>query len=310
LGYDTLRPWDTQVDPLGRDPLRPFETVAVLAEKAETIFQQVDPELGEYFATMRRESLLDLDNRKGKAPGGYCTGFPVTGRPFIFQNAVGVEGDVRTLLHESGHAFHGFERQKLPYIQQRSSPMEFNEVASMAMELIAAPYLEASKGGYYADADANRARMNHLEGIIAFWPYMAVVVAFQHWIYTHHDTATDPDNCDAKWNELWGRFMKGVDHTGLEQYIPNRWRRQLHIFRVPFYYVEYGLAQLGAVQVWANALQDPAKTLGQYRQALALGGTVTLPELYRTAGAKLAFDAGTLGEAVHLIETTLEKLGG
>ncbi|MCB9456468.1 MAG: M3 family oligoendopeptidase [Anaerolineaceae bacterium] len=308
LGYDALRPWDTQVDPLGRDPLRPFSTVAVLAEKAETIFQQVDPELGEYFATMRRENLLDLDNRKGKAPGGYCTSFPVEGRPFIFQNAVGLQGDVRTLLHEAGHAFHNFERANLRYLQQRFSPMEFSEVASMAMELIAAPYLEASKGGYYADGDANRARIDHLEGIIEFWPYMAVVVAFQHWIYTNHETATNPDKCDEKWNELWERFMKGVDFSGLEQYIPNRWRRQLHIFRLPFYYVEYGLAQLGAVQVWANALQDPAHALRQYRQALALGGTVTLPELYRTAGARLAFDAATLGEAVSLIEKTLESL--
>lgn len=308
LGLETVRPWDTDVDPMNREPLKPFDSIDEFEQRTEAIFKQVDPELGSQFATMRTEKLLDLGNRKGKGPGGYCTGFPVSERPFIFQNAVGVDRDIRTLLHEAGHAFHGFARYELPYAQQMGSPMEFNEVASMAMELLAMPYITEDNGGYYTAAEAARSRIGHLEGIIKFWPYMAVVVEFQHWIYANHDEATNPDACDAKWLEIWNRFMTDIDFSGYEDYILNRWRRQLHIFRVPFYYIEYGLAQLGAVQVWANALKDQAAALSQYRDALALGGTVTLPQLYETAGAKLAFDADTLRIYIDLIEGTIGEL--
>lgn len=308
LGLETLRPWDTDIDPQGREPLMPFDSIEAFQQRAESIFMQVDPELGQQFRTMRTENLLDLGNRKGKGPGGYCTGFPISKRPFIFQNAVGLDRDIRTLLHESGHAFHGFARYELPYAQQMQSPMEFNEVASMAMELLASPYITEDNGGFYNEVDAARSRIDHLKKIISFWPYMAVVVEFQHWIYSHHDEATDPANCDAKWLELWDRFMKGVDFSGYEDFILNRWRRQLHIFRYPFYYIEYGLAQLGAVQVWANALQDQAKALQQYRDALALGATVTLPQLYEVAGGRLAFDAETLKTYIDLIEKTIGEL--
>ncbi|MCA9892653.1 MAG: M3 family oligoendopeptidase [Anaerolineae bacterium] len=308
LGLEKVRPWDTDVDPMNREPLKPFDSIDEFEQRTEAIFKQVDPELGSQFATMRTEKLLDLGNRKGKGPGGYCTGFPISERPFIFQNAVGVDRDIRTLLHEAGHAFHGFARYELPYAQQMGSPMEFNEVASMAMELLAMPYITEDNGGYYTAAEAARSRIGHLEGIIKFWPYMAVVVEFQHWIYANHDEATNPDACDAKWLEIWNRFMTDVDFSGYEDYILNRWRRQLHIFRVPFYYIEYGLAQLGAVQVWANALKDQAAALSQYRDALALGGTVTLPQLYETAGARLAFDADTLRTYIDLIEGTIGEL--
>ncbi|MAU13596.1 MAG: M3 family oligoendopeptidase [Anaerolineaceae bacterium] len=308
LGLETLRPWDTDVDSLNREPLKPFDSIDEFERRTEGIFKQVDPELGGQFATMRSEKLLDLGNRKGKGPGGYCTAFPISERPFIFQNAVGVDRDIRTLLHEAGHAFHGFARYELPYAQQMRSPMEFNEVASMAMELLAMPYITTENGGYYSDAEAARSRIGHLQGIVKFWPYMAVVVEFQHWIYANHDEATDPAACDAKWLELWGRFMKGIDYSGYEDFILNRWRRQLHIFRYPFYYIEYGLAQLGAVQVWGNALKDQATALSQYRDALALGGTVTLPQLYETAGAKLAFDADTLRTYINLLESTINEL--
>jgi oligoendopeptidase F len=308
LGYETLRPWDTQVDPLGRDALKPYATIDELIDRTEAIFQQVDPDLGNYFSTMKNENLLDLDNRKGKRPGGYCTYFPVSERPFIFMNAVGLDGDVRTLLHEAGHAFHGMSNQT-SYQMQRRAPMEFNEVASMAMELLAVPYITHAKGGYFNEDDARRYCIDHLDKIINFWAYMAVVVAFQDWIYTHHDDATNPDNCDAKWLELWKLYQGGVDWTGYEDFIVNRWRQQLHIFLYPFYYVEYGLAQLGAVQVWANALQNQADALAQYRAALKLGGTVTLPELFQTAGAKLSFDAATLKAAVDLIEQNMTAMG-
>lgn len=308
LGVDTLRPWDLDVDPLGRTPLQPFRTVDELKKISASIFNRVDPQLGNYFDTMVKEDLLDLDNRKNKAPGAFCTSYPMIKRPFIFANAVGMHTDLQTTLHESGHAFHNFETSSLPYIQQRFAGLEFAEVASMGMELLASPYLAKSQGGVYSDADAARARIEHLESDILFWPYMAVVDAFQHWVYENPDAAMEPSNCDAKWSELWNRFMVGVDWSGLEPEMMTGWHRKLHIHQVPFYYVEYGLAQLGAVQVWANSLQDQAQAVKQYRSALALGGTQSLPKLFAAAGAKFAFDAGTLGTFVGLIEATVEKL--
>lgn len=308
LGVETLRPWDLDVDPLNRAPLKPFQQVDELELKSESIFHRVDSELGDYFAIMRREKLLDLDNRKGKAPGGYCTNFAAAKRPFIFMNAVGLHVDVQTILHESGHAFHDFERNRLPYHQQRRVTSEFAEVASMTMELLASPYLDGADG-FYSKSDAARARIEHLEKNILFWPYMAVVDAFQHWVYENHAAAMDPSNCDKKWSEQWDRFMRGIDMSGLEADMANGWQRKLHIFELPFYYVEYGLAQLGAVQVWANALKNQAAAVKSYRHALALGGTAGIPKLFETAGAKFAFDAKTLGEAVGLMERTIEELG-
>ena len=228
--------------------------------------------------------------------------------PFIFMNSVGLHDDVQTLLHEGGHAFHVFETAALPYHQQLSVGMEFAEVASMAMELLSAPYLPSSQGGFYADADAARARIEHLEGTILFWPYMAVVDAFQHWVYEKPQAASDPANCDAQWDALWLRFMPGVDWSGLEQERMTGWQRKLHIFQVPFYYIEYGLASLGAIQVWRNAIQDQAGAVAAYRKALALGGTVPLPVLYDTAGARFAMDSAILRQAVELAETTIDKL--
>jgi oligoendopeptidase F len=309
LGMDSLRPWDTEFDrnPIHLPALHPFQDVAELITKSERIFRHVDPQLGQYYSTLRAEGLLDLDSRKGKAPGGYCTDFPITQRPFIFMNAIGVRDDVRTMLHESGHAFHVFETNHLPYVQQLQVTMEFAEVASISMELLAAPYLSEAHGGFYTYREGARDRVEHLERIILFWPYMAVVDAFQHWAHTH-PAGIDPAACDAKWTELQQRFMPGVDWSGLETEMMTGWHRKLHIHTDPFYYVEYGLAQLGAVQVWRNALQDQAASLANYRKALALGGTRSLPELYQTAGAKFAFDAETMREAVELIETTIEQL--
>ncbi len=308
LGVDTLRPWDIYVDPLGRPPLHPFDRVDELVTKTAAIFHQVDPQLGGYFDLMVRENLLDLENRKNKAPGGYSTPYAMVRKPFIFMNAVGLHDDVQTLLHEGGHSFHVYETAGIRYSQLLEIGMEFAEVASMGMELLASPYLEASRGGFYTPAEAARARIELLEEEITFWPYMAVVDAFQHWVYANPVKAMDPAQCDAAYAQLYRRFMPGVDWSGLEDSMVTRWQRQLHIHENPFYYVEYGMAQLGAVQVWRNALSDQTGAVRAYRHALSLGGSVTLPELYQAAGARLAFDAGTLGEAVALMESKIEEL--
>jgi oligoendopeptidase F len=308
LGLPSLRPWDTEVDVTGKPPLRPYRDLQHLEDGVEAIFRRVDPELAGYFAIMRREGLLDLDNRKGKAPGGYCTEFPAARRPFIFMNAVNLHDDVQTLLHEGGHAFHVFETSRLPYIQQKEVGLEFAEVASMSMELLGAPYLTQDQGGFYTPPEAARARVEHLEGIIRFWPYMAVVDAFQHWVYEQPQAASDPASCDASWGELWDRFMPGIDWSGLEPEKATGWQRKAHIHQVPFYYIEYGLAQLGALQVWRNSLTDPAGAVAAYRQALSLGGTAPLPQLYSAAGARLAFDAGTFQEVIDLMEKTIADL--
>ncbi len=308
LGLDTLRPWDLEVDPLGRAPLQPFENVAELEDKCAAIFHQVDLQLGEYFETMRREGLLDLDNRKGKAPGGYCMPYYFSRRPFIFANCVGVHDDVQTMLHEGGHAFHTFESADLPYFHQMDPPMEFAEVASMGMELLASPYLTAEHSGFYSAGEAARARIEFLERAIQFWPYMAVVDAFQHWVYGNPGSASEPENCDARWAELWERFMPGVDWSGLETGLSTGWQRKQHIHQVPFYYVEYGLAQLGAVQVWRNALDDQSGAVRAYRKALAKGGMLPLPQLFALAGARFAFDEQILRQAVGLMEGTIAAL--
>jgi oligoendopeptidase F len=188
--------------------------------------------------------------------------------------------------------------------------MEFAEVASMSMELLASPYLTQSQGGFYTAKEAARARIEHLESFILFWPYMAIVDAFQHWVYEHPTQASDAAECDACWAGLERRFRPGIDWSGLEDVLSTGWHRKLHIHTLPFYYVEYGLAQLGAVQVWGNALKDQAKSVANYRKALALGGTVRLPELYQAAGAHLSFEASALKDAVDLLETTTTQLEG
>ncbi|MCA9966541.1 MAG: M3 family oligoendopeptidase, partial [Anaerolineales bacterium] len=206
--------------------------------------------------------------------------------------------------------FHVFETADLPLIWQAEPPMEFCEVASMSMELLAAPYLTKDQGGFYTAEEAARARIEHLEGIITFWPYMAVVDAFQHWVYTHPDEALDSANCDATWDALWQRFMTGVDWSGYEAMRETGWHRKLHIFGVPFYYVEYGMAQVGAVQVWRNSLVDQATAVKNYRHALSLGSTVPLPELFAAAGAEFRFDEPMLRELVELVEGTIARLEG
>ena len=310
LGLDVLKPWDLSVDTLNRDPLEPFEDASELEEKCHNIFKAVDKDLGNHFNIMREQKLLDLANRKGKAPGGYCTEYYHRRLPFIFMNAVGTHSDVQTMLHEGGHAFHVFESDQLPYSSQREVGMEFAEVASMAMELLAAPYITEEHGGFYNSNDANRARIEHLEKTIMFWPYMAVVDGFQHWAYTNPNEAMNPDNCDAEWTRLWKRFQTfdDLDSSEFDDIIATGWHNKLHIYHVPFYYVEYGMAQLGAIQVWGNALKNQKEAVEKYRYALSKGGNATLPDLFEAAGAKFAFDEDMLTYAVNLVDNQIKEM--
>jgi oligoendopeptidase F len=302
LGLDSLRPWDLSVDPLGRPPLRPFADAEHLASGTAAIFADIDPELGGQFAYMREHGLLDLANRKGKAPGGYQTTLEGDRLPFIFMNAVGVDGDLRTLLHEGGHAFHSLASRAEPLAAYREAPIEFCEVASMAMELLGA----RNTSVFYGDADAERSYRQLLEGIVLILPWIATVDAFQHWIYAHPDHTRDERR--AAWDGLLDRFGGLVDWTGHEAVRSSSWHRQLHIFLYPFYYIEYGIAQLGALQVWRASLGDRRGAISAYRRGLAVGGARPLPELFRASGIELGFDQATLEPLTVAIRDELGRL--
>jgi oligoendopeptidase F len=310
LNIDKVRPWDllNNQTTFSLPAIKAFETEEEFISRVGDIFNRLDPVLGGYYQTMRENQLFDLMNRKGKGPGGFCTTFATVGQPFIFMNATGKSADVRVLFHESGHAFHDFEIFNLPYHHQWRTDMEFAEVASTAMELLSEPYLAKDMGGFMSTENAARTRLLNLEEKLLFWPYMAVVVAFQHWVYENHKEGKNPAACDAKWSTLVDEYMPGIDWSGYEDVKMTGWHRKLHIHQEPFYYIEYGLAALGAFQIMQNARQDQAKAIQDYRRALALGGTVSLPELYRASGANLSFDAQTLGDVVELIEENLANL--
>ena len=306
LAVDTLRPWDIAVNPYRSAPLRPFRTGEELARGVRRIMGALDPALGAHVQTMIDERLLDLESRKGKAPGGYCDTLHVRGRPFIFMNAAGVLEDINTLLHESGHAFHAFAAHALPYVWQRHPGAEAAELASMTMELLAARHL-GPPSGMLSEQDAAIARLEHLEDLLASLPHIASVDAFQSWIYTSGE-GHDRNARDAAWLRIRSRFEQGVDWSGLTQERVARWPRQLHIYLYPFYYIEYGLAQLGALQVWRNHRQDGPEAVGAYRRFLSLGATRPLPELYRAAGASLIFDAAGMRPLIDLVEEEMESL--
>lgn len=314
LGLDRLRPWDyiperrLIVETGDAPPLKPYDQEADLVTTTQSMVERVDPALGRYFQTMADEQLLDLTTRPGKALGGYCSTLALRWRPFIFMNGVGLHDDILTITHEAGHAFHVFETAALPLVWQTESPMEFCEVASMSMELLSAPYWTKANGGFYTASEAARARIDHLEGILLFLPYMAVVDAYQHWVYTHPQESLSAEACDDAWDRTWNRFLPGVDWTGWEEARRSGWHRKPHIFESPFYYIEYGLAQVGALQVWRNSLTDQAGTVAAYRRALSCGGTKTLPQLFEAAGIEFRFDKAMLDGLVHLVEETVEKL--
>jgi oligoendopeptidase F len=308
LGLTAVRPWDLAVDAWREQSAVPYRNVGELQETAARIFTAVDPVLGGEFRTMMTEGLLDLESRPGKAPGGYCDTLHARGKPFVFMNAAGVAEDITTLLHEAGHCFHAFASATRPFIWQRNPGAESAELASMSMELLASPHL-AQPTGYYAEADALSARLEHLEDVLQSLAHIASVDAFQSWVYTSPDGGNAAAR-DAAWLTLRARFDPGVDWTGLEQERVSRWYRQLHIFLYPFYYIEYAIAQIGALQVWRNARRDQKDAVAAYRRFLALGATRPLPELYAEAGVEFSFDAGLLGELVAMVEEEMARLRG
>jgi len=302
LQVDPLRPWDLAVDPYNRPPLHPFVGGTELAEKCSIVFHKLSPELGSQFDQMIRAGWLDLESRKGKAPGGYQATFDEARHPFIFMNAVGLHRDVETLLHEGGHAFHALACQEEPLVAYRHTGMEMAEVASMGMELLAMDHLDV----FYQGDDLKRARREQLEGIISVFPWIATIDAFQHWLYLH------PQHSRAQrtqaWLELMDRFGGIESWAGYEVNREALWQRQLHLFGVPFYYIEYGIAQIGALQLWQNARRDKREALRKYREALALGGSRPLPELWKAAGLKFDFSANTLKPLVDAVLAELETL--
>ncbi len=305
LGLKSLRPWDVNVDPLGRQPLKPFDTSdeARLIGKCQDIFTKLDPQLGRNFGKLNEHKYIDLLSRDGKAPGGYQSTLEESGEPFIFMNAAGMHRDVTVLLHEGGHAFHAQAAAAEPLVFLRSAPMEFCEVASMGMELLGNEFLEE----FYGPADADRARQRHLIEVLEGLPWIATIDAFQHWLYTHpgHSRAER----SATWVSLMNRFKAagvGVDYAGLEENLTARWQAQLHLFHLPFYYIEYGIAQLGALQLWMKAREDPQRALANYQAALKLGGTRPLPELFTAAGLSFDFSEKTIRP---LVQAVLDEIG-
>ncbi len=297
----SLRPWDMSVDPLGRPPLQPFKNSNELQDGVEKIFRIIDSRLGESFGSIRK--MMDLDSRDGKAPGGYQTTFEEKRIPFIFTNAAGIQEDITTLLHEGGHAFHTLSCRRQPMIWYRHASMEFSEVASMTQELFGSPYLDVF---YVNKEDANRAIIKQLEHVADIFPWVAAVDSFQHWIYTHPNHTADERA--EQWLKISERFEAGLDWSGINPDIRKYlWHRQLHIFEVPFYYIEYAIAQLGALMLYRIYKNDPKQAVGQYTNALSLGGSRPPQELFKAAGINMDFSYENLSSLMEMIESEIEE---
>lgn len=304
LGKDLLKPWDTEVDPTGKAPLKPFETGKELLAGAVDMFNELDPFFADCLKTMDKEGYLDLDSKHGKSPGGYNYPLYESGIPFIFMNAAGAQRDVVTMVHEGGHAVHSFLSRDLELTGFKSLPSEVAELASMSMELLTMD----KWGRFYANTDdLRRAKKEQLESILKVLPWIATIDAFQHWIYTHPEHTAEERT--TYWLELGKRFGTGmIDYTGYEFVKESSWHRQLHLFEVPFYYIEYGIAQLGALGVWRNYKKDAASALSHYKNALKLGYTKSIPEIYVTAGLKFDFSKENVKELTELVDTELAGL--
>lgn len=316
LGVEELHPWDMGVDVKGRPPLRPFSGGVDLITKSRASFSRLDENLASMFHTLGDGSeargaddgaMLDLESRKGKAPGGYLSMRDRVRKPFIFMNAAGLHRDVETMVHEAGHAFHAMYCADEPLVQYRDAPIEFAEVASMSMELLTMRHWGGRDGFYPDDADLARAVRRHLESVILILPWIATIDAFQHWIY--RNPAHTRDQRAREWVTLDDRFGPGASWKGLERLLDVAWHRQPHLFTVPMYYIEYGIALLGSLQLWVRALEEgEGEAVEAYRKALRLGGSRPLPDLFTTAGLRFEFGESIMSRLADRVQRELERL--
>ncbi|MCC9136294.1 M3 family oligoendopeptidase [Pontibacter silvestris] len=304
LGVEELRPWDLDVDPSSKAPLEPFNSGEELLEKTVQVFYQLDTFLGDCLATMREMGHLDLESRKGKAPGGYNYPLDEIGVPFIFMNATSSLRDVITLLHEGGHAVHSFLTRDLRLNAYKHPPSEVAELASMSMELISMDYWD----NFFEDEDElRRAKKTHLESVLETFPWVATIDKFQHWIYEHPEHTQEERH--NEWVNIFETFNhKEVSWKGLEKYKPYIWQKQLHLYEVPFYYIEYAMAQLGAIAVWKNYKENPHEGLAAYKRALSLGYTVSIGEVYEAAGIKFDFSTDYIKSLADFVQEEMNSL--
>ncbi|CAM3655311.1 M3 family oligoendopeptidase [Mucilaginibacter galii] len=304
LGLDELKPWDMDVDITGKPALKPFTDGADLVNKSITCFNRISPYLGERLEIMKANGLFDVESRKGKAPGGYNYPLAETGAPFIFMNSANTFRDLTTMVHEGGHAVHTFLTADLELNDFKHCPSEVAELASMSMELISMDNWDVY---FENEEELKRAKRDQLIDVLKTLPWVAVVDQFQHWLYTNPDH-TDEQRTDA-WKQIFERFGAGfIDWSEYPEAEANLWQKQLHIFEVPFYYIEYGMAQLGAIAVWKNYKENPEKGLQQYLDALKLGYTKTIKEIYETAGIKFDFSAGYVKDLAEFVKGELDKI--
>ncbi len=304
LRLKALKPWDMDVDVSGKPALKPFQTGEELIDKSIRCFQGVNPYIGERLEIMKANGFFDVESRKGKAPGGYNYPLAESGAPFIFMNSAGTFRDLTTMVHEGGHAVHTFISADLELNDFKHLPSEVAELASMSMELIS-----MDKWDVYFDKpeDLKRAKKDQLKDVLKTLPWVAVVDQFQHWIYTN------PDHTSEERSEAWKKIFEPfgnnfADWSGHPEALENLWQKQLHIFEVPFYYIEYGIAQLGAIAVWKNYKANPEDGLRKYLDALKLGYTKTIKEIYETAGIEFNFSAGYVKELAEFVKEELGKV--
>ncbi len=304
LGLDTLRPWDIDAEPEGIQPLRPFKTGEELIEKTIKCFNEMRPFFGDCLRKMKELGHLDLESRKGKAPGGYNCPLAETGAPFIFMNAAGQLDDVTTMVHEGGHAIHSFLTHDEELNGFKDYPTEIAEVASMSMELFSMNHWQVF---FDSKEELLRAKEQQLERVITIFPWIATIDKFQHWVYENPNHSLEERT--AKWMEIIAEFTSPVlDTSGLEEYRKYSWQRQLHLFEVPFYYIEYGIAQLGAIGLWQQYKQDPERAINNYLTALDLGGTRTLPELFEAAGLEFNLSPAHISGLMKFVKGELDGL--
>ena len=304
LGLDTLRPWDLHVDPIGGEPLKPFRDVEELVDKSAVCLSKLNPLFGEVVEMMREMGHLDLEARPGKKPGGYNMPLMMTGVPFVFMNASQSLSDLRTFMHESGHAIHAFLIRDYKIRTVKRVPSEVSELAAMSMELLSMGHWDVF---FPKGEDLKRAKFYQLEYVLKVLPWIAIIDKFQHWLYTHPGHSREERK--VEWKRIFREFNSGlVDHSELDHYLDHLWHKQLHIFEVPFYYIEYGLAQLGAIAIWKRFMQQPDQAIKDYMGALQLGYSKPIKEIYARAGIRFDFSPAYVSEIVSFVKDQLQQL--